>query len=297
MSVISSLQSYAVIRDGACLSQKKYVRLSPVMFKPRDPDEPSPAGWLTYRFLHYPRRQLRTGNPDFWLYLLLRHVRGGPFKGMRYVGDSPSPQIGPPLLGLMEMEIWTFVQRLMEGNFDLFVNVGAAEGYYAVGMARFSRVPRVISYEGAPLGRVLTHFMARKNGVAGRIDVRGSCTPELLTEDVAASVRPALLIDVEGYEEQLVDPKLNPHLRRSTLIVELHEHEKPMAEILRPRFAATHSIEEVWTRPRTVADLPADLWPATWFFSAERLLQLGDEKRGRPMRWWMLTPRNGSLTT
>ena len=258
---------------------------------PRNSDDPSPLGWLLYRFLHYPRGQLRKRNSDFWLYLLLRRVRNGPFTGLRYVGESPSPQIGPFLLGLTEMEIWPFIHRLLAGEFDAFINVGAAEGYYAVGMARFSRIPRVISYEGDRLGRVLTRFMARKNGVAARLDVRGACDPELLDDTLAPIARPALLIDVEGYEEELADPTRVPALRRATMIIELHEHQRPMADILRPRFTATHDLEELWTRPRTLEDLPKNLWPATMFFPRTRLLELGTERRGMPMRWWLLTPK------
>jgi hypothetical protein len=264
------------------------------MNPPPRQDDPSLPGWLLYRFVHYPLRQLRTRNPDFWLYLLLRRVRGGPFAGLRYVGESPSPQIGPFLLGVGEMEIWPFVHRLLAGEFDVFVNVGAAEGYYAVGMARFSRIPRVISYEGSRLGRILTRFMARKNGVAGRLDVRSLCDPALLAGALAPFARPALLIDVEGYEEELADPARVPALRRATMIIELHEHQRPMADILRPRFAATHEIEEIWTRPRTPDDLPPNLWPATMFLSRERLLALGTEPRLGPMRWWLLTPKKGS---
>ncbi len=58
-----------------------------------------------------------------------------------------------------------------------------------------------------------------------------------------------------------------------------------MADLLRPRFAATHDIEEIWTCPRTPDDLPKKLWPATLFFSRERLLELGTEHRDGPMRW------------
>jgi hypothetical protein len=261
---------------------------------PRNPDDPSRAGWFLYRFFHGPRGQLRRRNPDFLLYLLLRRVRGGPFAGLRYVGESPNPQIAPFLLGLNEMEIWPFVRRLLAPGFDVFVNVGAAEGYYAVGFARFGAVPRVIAYEGDQLGRILTRFMARKNGVNDRLDVRGSCNPELLSEAISPFARPALLIDVEGYEEELADPAKVPGLRRATMIIELHEHRRPMADILQPRFAATHEIEEVWTRPRAPADLPKNLWPATMFFPHDRLLELGTEHRSGPMRWWLLTPKSAA---
>lgn len=258
----------------------------------RDPDDPSRLGWLAFRFWHSPLSQWRRHNPEFLVYLLLRRVRGGPFAGLRYVGDSPNPQIAPFLLGLNEKELWPFVQQLIAGEHDGFVNVGAAEGYYTVGMARFSTIPKIISYEGDRFGRILTRFMARKNGVAGRIETRGLCDPAGLKEVLAPFKRPALLMDVEGYEEILADPVGNPHLARTTMIIELHEHQKPMAELLRPRFAKTHALSEVWTQPRTIDDLPSALSPASWFFSRQRLLELGTERRAGRMRWWLLTPNS-----
>ncbi len=263
----------------------------------RNPDDPSFLGSLLYRFYHAPLGAWRTRNPDFLLFLLLgRRVCDGPFAGMRYVGTSPSPHISAALLGTTELEIRPFVARLLAQEFDVFVNVGAAEGYYANGFARFGRVPRVIAYEGNRLGRVLTRFMARRNGVAAKLDMRGLCDPAALREVMAAFARPLLLVDVEGYEAQLLDPALNPHLSRATMIVELHEHEVPMADLLRPRFAGTHVIEEIWSRPRTLADLPTRTRLAGWYFSRERLLAMADEGRGGPMRWWLLTPRqNASL--
>ena len=259
---------------------------------PRNPDDPSLAGWLLYRFWHVPRNALRERKGDFLLYLLAgRRVCSGPFAGMRYVGSSPNPHIGSALLGTIELEIRPFVQRLLESDCDVFVNIGAAEGYYAAGFARFGRMPRVIAYEGDRLGRILTRFMARRNGVAAKLDMRGYCTPQSLAEALAPFRHPALLVDIEGFEAEVLDPQLNPHLSRALMIVELHEQEKPMADLLRPRFAATHTIEEIWSQPRTPADLPDRTGLARWFFPPERLLQFTDEARGRPMRWWLLTPR------
>jgi hypothetical protein len=258
---------------------------------PRAPDTPSLAGWLLYRFFHVPRNALLRRDPEFLLYLLAaRRVLGGPFRGLRYVGSTPNTHIGDALLGTLELELHPFVERLRRGSFDVFVNAGAAEGYYAVGMARFSRIPRIIAFEGHPLGRQLIRFMARRNGVADKIDVRGFCTPQSLAEAIAPWHAPALLVDIEGGEEQVLELSVNPHLRRATMLVELHEMTQPMADILGRRFAATHRIEEVWSRPRVAADLPSLTGLAAWAFSPARLLRLADERRSGQMRWWFMTP-------
>ena len=43
------------------------------------------------------------------------------------------------------------------------------------------------------------------------------------------------------------------------MLIELNEDTEPAAEILRKRFAGSHTIEERWTRPRTFQDLPMPL--------------------------------------
>jgi hypothetical protein len=264
---------------------------------PRNPDDPSPLGWLAYRFFHAPRTAWRKRQPDFLLYLLVgRRVCSGPFAGLRYVGSSPNEHIGDALLGTLEKEIHPFVQRLLREEFDVFVNIGAAEGYYAIGFAVFGRVPRVIAYEGDRFGRVLTRFMARRNGVAEKLEMRGYCEAADLVDTLAPFRRPALLVDIEGFEAKVLDPAINPHLARATMIVELHEMQLPMADLLRPRFAATHTIEEVWGQPRTAADLPAHMGAARLWFSRERLVKCMDERRGQAMRWWLLTPRTAPTT-
>lgn len=259
----------------------------------RDPDDPSPLGSLAYRFFHAPRAALRSRNAEFLLFLALgRRVRSGPFEGLRYVGSSPNTHIADALLGTLELEIRPFVRRLLAGDHDVFVNVGAAEGYYAVGFARFGRCRSVVAFEADRFGRILTRLMARKNGVAERIAVRGLCEPAHLVEAIRDHRRPALLVDVEGAEASLLDPSVNPHLARATILVELHESSVPMAELLRPRFEESHVVEEVWSRPRTVADLPRSLGLAGRLFSCGRLVRFMDERRGRPMRWWLLSPRS-----
>jgi hypothetical protein len=132
--------------------------------------------------------------------------------------------------------------------------------------------------------------MARRNGIPDKIDVRGYCESTSLAEAMAPFREPALLVDIEGYEAKVLDPEVNPHLARATMIVELHETELPMADLLRTRFESTHSIEEVWSRPRTQDHLPSKIGASGLVFSRKQLLRLADERRGRPMRWWLLTP-------
>ena len=53
----------------------------------------------------------------------------------------------PKLLGVYERELNPYIEQACALNFPLIVDVGAAEGYYAVGMALRNPSARVIAFE------------------------------------------------------------------------------------------------------------------------------------------------------
>jgi hypothetical protein len=220
-------------------------------------------------------------------------VRGGPFRGMRYVRESVGSAFAPKLLGSYELELADWIETLIARQPAKVLNLGAAEGYYAVGFALRSPRTRVVAFEAEPDGQALIALLAAHNGVAGRIAIEGFCTVEMLARHLAAAEPPLLIVDIEGGEMELIDPQRLPALRGCTLLIELHENEKPAGDILRARFAATHVIEERWARPRTRADLPAQLRQLARFVAPHRFVAAMDERRAWQMRWFLCTPRPG----
>jgi hypothetical protein len=137
------------------------------------------------------------------------------------------------------------------------VDIGAAEGYYAVGFARRLPRARIIAFEMEPRGQTALHEMALLNSVSDRIEVRGKCEASDLAAVLKQDAGPVVICDVEGYEQCLLDPKTVPALARTTILVELHEFLVPkIAETLTDRFATTHRITRVWQEPRTRAEFP-----------------------------------------
>ena len=75
-------------------------------------------------------------------------VLSGPFKGMRYpLRSSGQGGLLPKLLGTYERELSPAIERLISDRPTLVVNVGAAEGYYAVGLALRAPQAQVIAFE------------------------------------------------------------------------------------------------------------------------------------------------------
>lgn len=184
-------------------------------------------------------------------------VQGGPFAGMRYVDEAIGSCLVPKLIGFYEMELWPVVRQIIEARPDGVIDIGAAEGYYAVGLAWLLPHARVIAFEQSNRGRRALCEMAVLNDVEHRLDVRGRCEPSDLEDAVVSFRRPIIICDVEGYEAILLDPKLVPSLKNSDVLVELHDLAVPgIGDCLRRRFSGTHDFIELWPVPRDVSQFP-----------------------------------------
>jgi len=94
-----------------------------------------------------------------------RGVAAGPFTGLRYIKGAVGSAYIPKLLGIYERELNGCVEKACALNFPLIVDVGAAEGYYAVGLARRNPKARVIAFEMEEKGRAKLAEMAQLNGI------------------------------------------------------------------------------------------------------------------------------------
>jgi hypothetical protein len=88
-------------------------------------------------------------------------VRCGPFAGMRYIQGSVGSAYVPKLLGIYERELTTYMEEACALEFPLIADIGAAEGYYAVGMALRNPNARVIAFEMEQKGRAALKELAR----------------------------------------------------------------------------------------------------------------------------------------
>lgn len=211
----------------------------------------------------------------------------GPFKGMRYVDRSIGSTYFPKVLGTYEMELNPVWEELFSGKHDVFIDIGAAEGYFAVGVALRTSWP-VIAFEADPMTPLPQ--LAALNGVKDRIRLHPACDLQDLTDAIGGSARPLLLVDIEGSELLLLDPHYIPSLMRATLIVEVHDCFIPgTGQRLIERFQATHAIKRVDARKRTPSDFPLPL-PSLPFDPSQYTLPYMDEKRPAGMYWLILRP-------
>jgi hypothetical protein len=225
--------------------------------------------------------------------LLRRRVAGGPFAGMKYLAESFGSAYLPKLLGTYEKELWGSWHRLISAcQGGTMINVGAAEGYYAVGAMYSKAFTRVVCYEQAAQARQLLGKLAKLNGVDQGLELHERCDPVILRDLLRAVSGPvAIVCDVEGHEDVLLNPIVNEELTQCHLLVETHEDWCPgVKERLRNRFEATHDIEMIPAVARTPADLAVRSWLLAQFPRRNKLRWL-DEMRDIDTPWFLMMPR------
>ncbi len=173
-------------------------------------------------------------------------VRSGPFKGMKYPGaEAAGSALIPKLLGSYERELHSMIERLIGKQYDDVIDVGCAEGYYATGMALRLPAARVHAYDTSGTARALCSAMVTLNGVADRVSVQTTCTPETLITFPKPG-RTLVICDCESYEKFLFTPAVRDALRGCDVLIETHDFlDVTISTGLERLFEGTHRLTSV----------------------------------------------------
>jgi hypothetical protein len=218
-------------------------------------------------------------------------VNGGPFAGMRYIHGAVGSAYVPKLLGIYERELNACIEQACALNFPLIVDIGAAEGYYAVGMALRNPDARIVAFEMEGRGRKALQEMAKLNELGPRIEIHEKCGCDDLQSILTDLKRALVICDVEGNEDELLNPVVIPTLARTHVLVETHDFVlRGITESLIQRFSPTHDIQRIWQQPRQRADMPYRAIGATLL--PRRYLDWAvSEWRPERMSWLWMEPR------
>lgn len=209
---------------------------------------------------------------------------------MRYVSNSVGSAYLPKLLGIYERELAGLIDQACAGKPALIVDVGAAEGYYAIGLTIRNPQSSVIAFEMEPQGRAALIEMAALNNVSDRVCIHGKCEPLDLETALAGTDMPFVVCDVEGYENLLLDPVTVPSLRNATILVEMHDFIHPgITDLLTQRFTPSHHVERIWQEARSRQEFP---WRtlATALLPKSYLDWAVSEWRPERMSWLWMKP-------
>lgn len=217
-------------------------------------------------------------------------VVSGPFAGMRYPdwGLTRVDLFAPKLLGIYERELHPSVERLIARSPAVVANVGAADGYYTVGLARRIPEARVIAFETNEERVSQLIAIADLNGVSDRVEARvAPCDHDALA--ALLDDRTAIVCDCDGCEAHLLDPRQVPALREAAMLVETHDLiAEGTSRKLTEAFNASHEIARVDAEARFVDDFPElEFMPLV-----TRQLAISEFRQG-PMWWLEMLPSPG----
>lgn len=195
-------------------------------------------------------------------------VMQGPLAGMDFLPQSAEGCHIAKLLGCYEQPLQPFIEQAISNAYPTILNIGCAEGYYAVGMARRMPKTQIQAFDLNPKAQEVCTALAQKNSVADRVKVGALFKPE----DFAnyANQKVLVLCDIEGSEKDLLNPELAPALKGMDLIVESHECLiAGITQTLINRFKGSHQITLVQDNgQRQLKDVPQ------WFNNLAHLDQL-----------------------
>lgn len=211
-------------------------------------------------------------------------VMGGPFKGLSLPDAMSWGDLAPKLLGLYESELAGAVDALVAGAPSRVVNVGCAEGYYAVGLARRLPGTEVIAYDTDPSAQALSALCAKLNDVP--LTVRGTCSPEELAALARSEPRLAVVLDCEGFERELLLTAPDA-FRTAAILVECHDTIHPgITDRLAQAFAPSHTVTRISQGPRNPHAIPL----LQGWNEADRWLVVS-ERRAAVMCWLWMEPK------
>jgi hypothetical protein len=168
-------------------------------------------------------------------------VADGPLAGLDFLPRSAEGCHVAKLLGCYEQPLQASIEQAIQAAYPVILNIGCAEGYYAVGMARRMPGTRVLAFDLNPVAQQVCAALAEKNGVSDRVSVGAL----FKREDFAAYAGQRVLVvcDIEGAERELLDPQAAPALADMDFIIESHECITPgITKLLMERFGASHDI-------------------------------------------------------
>ncbi|WP_185973717.1 FkbM family methyltransferase [Ferrovibrio terrae] len=217
----------------------------------------------------------------------------GPFKGLKLVEDAHwgSADLGGMILGLYEQEILNELAGLGRKPRS-FIDLGAADGYYGLGVLAGELFEKSYCFEITEKGREVIARNTELNGLQDRVTILGEAKPDFFKEIAADDLEDALLlVDVEGAEFDIINAETFKAFAKSTVIIEVHEWYPDIQDKLQrllQQSAATHVARRFSTGARDLSGFP-ELKVIT---DNERWLLCSE---GRPylMSWYRFDPRAG----
>lgn len=213
-------------------------------------------------------------------------VGHGPFKGMIYDVQASEGSTAARLLGSYEASLAPIIEGIVQRPYACVMDVGCAEGYYAVGLALRMPQATIIARDQSDAALKKCAALATRNGVIGQMQFGGVVTHSDF--DRCTTAKTLVICDIEGAEAALLDPISAPGLLAADILVETHDCiTAGLSTQLAQRFAPSHDVQIVH-RSLDAGALP------NWmhrYSDLDRLLALWEWRAG-PTPWLWMTAKS-----
>ena len=219
-------------------------------------------------------------------------VRNGLFKGLKYpVFDAAGSAVYPKFIGSYESELSDVFENIINKQYDIILDIGCAEGYYANGLAYSLPGAKVYAYDVDERARKICLQIALLNGFEDRVTIESKMDSEGLAKFDLIGKKALIISDCEGYEKELFTKSNISNLIKTDVLIEVHDlFDITISGYLKNVFDLTHNIQII----ATVDDLKKAL---TYSFPETDTLDLNTRKlifaegRKAAMEWFYCTPK------
>ncbi|KZL05372.1 hypothetical protein PsAD2_04297 [Pseudovibrio axinellae] len=236
-------------------------------------------------------------------------VLQGPFSGLRLLRKQywGGTDLTSKILGSYEKEVQEELVGFSKAGKKVLVNIGAADGYFAIGVLYSQLFERAVIYERAEGAREnLLQGMELNSVKQNQFVLHGDATSDTLRHiGETAEIDPShflFLIDIEGGEYELIDRDFIAQFGAASLIVEIHT--RSVMDKNDPDFDAVgidlgkkyDEFEKLVIKHWKLKKIYrqnfrfTNLLPELKDFSDDERLLLLSENRSSCGEWWVMTP-------
>ena len=195
--------------------------------------------------------------------------------------------IMPKILGTYEEELFPVFESLKDCYFSALINIGCADGFFAVGLAQRLQFKKVFAIDISSDALEICKENRAANGVTTPFDYMLSIDRTGLEQILAEKPGSLVLCDCEGFELELFDGIDAKSIEQAHFIIECHDFvDRTITERIENALRPTHDltlIEEGARNPNAFPDLKplsnSDRWQAM------------NELRPETMHWIVAKPK------
>lgn len=216
-------------------------------------------------------------------------VQRGPFEGLILPdsGTWSDYDTVAKLIGSYENELFPALEDIVRLQPDFIINVGASEGYYAVGLKR--RLPdcSVHTFDIDLNAIPALNKCIESNKVEINVSKHFNFESQKSDIDLRKFKKPAFIVDCEGCEAR-IESMTPDEMAKSLFLVECHDmNVAGVTEMLTSLMASTHNVEIINQTSRDHRAYPELDFPN----ELDRFVILS-EFRGQDMHWIYAVPKS-----